>query len=77
MMNCTDTSKKVKDVIYSIRLKSSTRPNLSSCWKCISEVVKDFGDIVFGVRVATIVTNAFFIKLKQIAVRLLILETKI
>ena len=49
MMNCTDISKKVKDEIYSIRLKSSTRPNLSSCWKCFSEVVNDNGDILFGV----------------------------
>ena len=49
MMNCTDISKKVKDEIYSLKLKSSTRPNLSYCWKCFSEVVNDNGDIVFGV----------------------------
>ena len=65
------------DEIYSIRLKSSTRPNLSSCWKCFPEVVNDNGDIVFGVACCNYCYKCILYKTKQIAVRLLIMEQRI
>ena len=49
MMDCTDVSEKVQNEIYSLKVKSSTRPNLGTCWKYFSEVLNDNGYIVFGV----------------------------
>ena len=47
--DCTDVSEKVQNEIHSLKVKSSTRPNLSTCWKYFSEVLNDNGDIVYGV----------------------------
>ena len=48
-MDCTDIIKKVQNEVYSLKVKSSTRPYLSTCWKYFSEVLDDNGYIVFGV----------------------------
>ena len=64
-MDCADISKKVENEIYTLKVKSSTRLNIITCWKYFSEVLNDNRDIIFGVACCNHCLKCIIYKMKM------------